>query len=244
MVAVGFAVGVLTGLTGVGTGSFTAPVIAYLFGFTANRARGAALTLMLAAASPAVIIYAKAGYMNWPLAGLSALGMVTGAVIGTRLTVGKNQSILRKLVALVLVAAGIHIAMASFAHSGSFDVSLLQGLAVGFGAGLIGGAAGIAGGSLLIPALVILLAVPQKAAQSVALAVIILASLPLAAAYCTGGSADRKFILQLAAGGVLGACVGAVTATGMPMSLLMIVFGVFLTVMATIIFTKISSPGR
>ncbi|MEN6371496.1 MAG: sulfite exporter TauE/SafE family protein [Armatimonadota bacterium] len=236
--AVGFMVGALTGLTGVGIGSLTMPLIAYMFGLSANRARGTAMTLMLAAALPSVIIYTKAGYMDWAPAGLAALGMVAGAIIGTRLTIGKNRSVFRRLVALVLAAAGIYIAVVSSGQPGSSAISILQGLTIGFGAGLIGGMASVAGGALLIPALVVFLAVPQKLAQAVALAVIIPASLPLVMLYYIGNRADRKIMLQLAAGGALGACAGTAAAINMPVPLLMVVFGAFSAVIAAITFKK------
>lgn len=238
MAVAGFIIGALTGLTGVGLGSLTVPLIAYLFGLSANRARGTALILMLAAALPSAIIYTKAGYMDWAPAGLATLGMVAGAIAGTRLTVRRNLSIFRKLVALLLAAAGIYIAVVSSGQPGSAGLSLLQGLAIGFGSGLIGGMAGVAGGSLLISALVIFFAVPQKLAQAVALVVIIPASLPLVIVYYIGNRADRKIMLQLAVGGALGACVGSVAAIEMPEPLLMVVFGVFSAVIAVITFTK------
>lgn len=233
-------VGALLGLTGVVPGTLTAPLIGYLFGLAARQAQGAAIMLMVSAAVPSVVIYAQSGHIDWILAAMATIGSVIGAVAGTRLTGGRTQPAIRRIIALGLVAVGTHMAFlaAGDAAPVASSMSVFQGLIAGFGAGLIGGIAGVSSGALLVPVIVLLYSVPQKTAQAVALAAIIPASLPLVMAYYIGGGIARKAMLWLGIGGALGACVGAVAAVGMTPALLGVVFGILLILMAVMIFIR------
>jgi len=233
-------VGTLLGLTGVVPGTLTAPLAGYMFGLAMRQAQAAAIMLMVSAAVPSVVIYARSGYIDWALAVTATIGSVIGAVTGTWLTEGKTQPVIRKVIALALIAVGTHMAYlaAGEAVPAESSISVLQGLIAGFGAGLIGGIAGVSSGALLVPVVVLLYSVPQKTAQAVALAAIIPASLPLLMAYYISGGIARKTMLWLGIGGALGACVGATAAVGMSTALLGTAFSILLILMAVVIFIR------
>ncbi len=220
-----------------------APALVYLFGLTAVRAQGAALTLMLAAAVPSVVIYASGGHSDWSAAGLAALGAIIGAVIGTKLVAGKNQKYQKtvsRVVSVGLLAVGIYIILAinGINDVPTAGINAAEGFLAGLAAGVVGGAAGIASGAVLIPLLTIPLGVHQKIAHFVALAAVIPASLPLVIAHITSGDVSRKTVVWLAVGSFLGACVGAAVAVKTPPALLATLFGVFLVLISTIALTK------
>jgi uncharacterized membrane protein YfcA len=80
---------------------------------------------------------------------------------------------------------------------------------VGFAAGLLGGAFGVGGGILIVPALVLLLKQPYQTAIGTSLVVII----PIAAAgafrHYSLGNTNIPLALAMAVGGVIGAVAGA-----------------------------------
>lgn len=105
----------------------------------------------------------------------------------------------------------------------------------GLGAGLLSGMLGVGGGTIIVPALVLILGFSQHLAQGVSLAVIIPTAIMGAYGYSINGKMDRDTGLKLAVGAVTGAFFGAYIACLMPSAELRKVFGAF----ALIISVKI-----
>ncbi|WP_431281612.1 TSUP family transporter [Humitalea sp. 24SJ18S-53] len=218
----GTVIGALGGLIGLGGAEFRLPLLIGLFRFAALEAviLNKAMSLVVVATA----LPFRAGTVpfgtvaaHWPiivnlLAG-SLLGAWFGAGWATRLT---SQSLYRVIaVALVLIAAAL-----LFAHDTASSGALLTGLAqalagvvAGFGIGVVASLLGVAGGELLIPTLVLLFGADIKLAGSLSLAV----SLPTMIVGFTRYSRDRsfavlgrnrRFILVMAAGSVLGTFIG------------------------------------
>ena len=103
---------------------------------------------------------------------------------------------------------------------------------VGFVAGIAGGALGIGGGIVLVPALTLLFGVPQTAAQGTSLATIVPTSVSGAVAQDRAGNIMRRAAAWMAAVGVVGAVAGALLALALPTEVLARVFGAFLVVSA------------
>jgi uncharacterized membrane protein YfcA len=99
---------------------------------------------------------------------------------------------------------------------------------VGFVAGLAGGALGIGGGIVLVPALTLAFGVPQATAQGTSLATIVPTSVSGAIAQDRAGNVMRRAAGWMAAVGVVGAVVGALLALSLPTEVLARVFGAFL----------------
>ena len=104
---------------------------------------------------------------------------------------------------------------------------------IGFFAGIIGGM-GMGGGTILIPALILLLNIDPKIAQSVNL----LSSIPMTIAALIIHIKNKNVILSLvipiAAFGVLGAILGSFLANDISSETLKKVFGIFLLVVGII----------
>lgn len=103
-------------------------------------------------------------------------------------------------------------------------------LAVGFFSGIISGM-GIGGGTILIPALLLLTDVNQHQAQGVNLIYFIPTALTALAAHQKAGSISWKTARPLAFLGLAGAAAGAVLAVSLKAELLRRVFGGFLLLM-------------
>lgn len=99
-------VGMLLGVTSVGSGSLVILSMVYLFRMTAAQIIGSNIVIALIMAIPAGLTHAVAGRVPWPLLGLLLTGSLVGAVAGARATVRLPERWLKlTIVGLVLLAA-------------------------------------------------------------------------------------------------------------------------------------------
>ncbi len=111
-------------------------------------------------------------------------------------------------------------------------------LIIGLACGILSALFGIGSGAIMIPILVLGLAFPQKVAQGTALAVMVPMALMGAIRYQMNPDIDLNWRLigLLAAGGVVGALVGASLAAIVPGTLLRKLFAVLLLFVAVHMF--------
>jgi len=103
---------------------------------------------------------------------------------------------------------------------------------LGSAAGLLSGTLGIGSGTVLIPGLVLVLLLPQKAAQGTALAVMVPMVLVGAIRYKINPAINIStlYIGLIASGAVVGALAGAELAQHLPAALLRKVFAIFIVI--------------
>ena len=107
-IALGFAIGVISGLIGIGGGAFLIPALVYFYGMSQLTAQGTSLaTLLLPIGIFAVWTYYKAGHVDIRIATLVAIGFAAGGWFGGRYAQHIPDIILRRSFAalLVLIAA-------------------------------------------------------------------------------------------------------------------------------------------
>ena len=112
-------------------------------------------------------------------------------------------------------------------------------LAIGTLAGVMGGFFGVAGGVLIVPALVFVLAMPQQAAIGTSLAALLppvglLGTLE----YYRHGQVNFLYAMLLAAGLMVGAYFGSIFAIKLPDEMLRRGFAVFLILIAAKMLIK------
>lgn len=101
---------------------------------------------------------------------------------------------------------------------------------IGFGMGILSGSA-LGGGTLLVPALVILMKIPQHTAQGVCLAAFIPTALIAVLTHLKQKNVKIKLALYLTVGALGGAFCGATLATHVDAAFLRKIFGIFLILM-------------
>ena len=87
---------------------------------------------------------------------------------------------------------------------------------IGLLAGLLGGAFGIGGGALIVPALIILMKVETHVAIGTSLAAIIFISMSGAIRHYTLHNLDLHLVLLISLGGIIGAVIGATLVDKIP----------------------------
>ena len=107
-------------------------------------------------------------------------------------------------------------------------------LALGVAAGLLSAMLGVGSGILLVPALVLIIGLPQKSAQGTALAVMVPMALVGAARYAANPSIDIGLmrVVLLSAGAIVGAFIGAAIAARVPGIVLRRIFAGFLLIVS------------
>ncbi len=105
---------------------------------------------------------------------------------------------------------------------------------LGVAAGILSAMLGVGSGILLVPALVLLMGLPQKTAQGTALAVMVPMALVGASRYMANPQIDISIarVALLSAGAVVGALIGAFIASRVPGIVLRRIFATFLLVVA------------
>lgn len=120
---------------------------------------------------------------------------------------------------------------------------LLLEIAVGFVGGVLSGLLGIGGGALFVPAMVLLLDVPQQEAQGISLAVIVVTAVVGAVTHYRHGNVDVRTAAWVVGPAVVASVVGASIAGALSSQALQRVFGaVILFVSLQMLYTSFRMP--
>lgn len=106
LAGIGVVAGVLAGLLGIGGGLVMVPAMVLLLGFDQHVAQGTSLVVIIPAALSGSLTHYRSGRIALRDAALLAAGGVLGATLGSGLALSVDDSSLRRLFALFLVAVG------------------------------------------------------------------------------------------------------------------------------------------
>jgi uncharacterized membrane protein YfcA len=228
-------IGLMVGWSGIGLGALTSIMLFVLFGLSPQKVRAGSIFLMFTASIPALFVYNAAGVLHWNTAIMAAVGAFIGAIVGAKLSSGRDLVLLRRVLCILLLAAGaVIVVVGKFGAEPSLN--RLQTFGAGAAAGLLGGVAGIGSGMLLVPILVIWLDMSITEAASVALFAVIPASLPGVIVNRINSVLDENTSWAIGLGAAAGGLIGALIATQIPSAVLLVCFGVFLALLAIITF--------
>jgi uncharacterized protein len=218
----GAVIGALGGLIGLGGAEFRLPLLIGLFRFGALQAvilNKAMSLVVVASALPfraTVVPFADIAGHRPIIANLlagSLIGAWFGASWATRIA---SQTLYRVIAVLLLFIAVVLV----FGHNATASGAMLTGAAqmvagvmAGLAIGVVAALMGVAGGELLIPTLVLLFGVDIKLAGSLSLAVSLPTMLVGFARYSRDRSfvvlgQNRRFVLVMAAGSIVGSFIG------------------------------------
>jgi len=215
-VAVGFVSGVLSGAFGVGGGLVTTPAVRLLLLRPALVAVGTPLPVIIPGALVGALTHARHGNADVRL-GL-ALGMwgVGGSLVGAWCSslVGGRAVMLVTAVFVAWVALDIargdsRARVVEGVPQGETPPGHLGIAALGMLAGLYSGFLGLGGGFVIVPGLTRWFGVPMKRAVGTSLVTVAVLAVPGTIAHQLLGHIDGRLALQLAAGVVPGALLGA-----------------------------------
>jgi Predicted permeases len=109
-ILLGIAAGVFAGLFGKGGGIVIVPLLIGLFHYNPKAASATSLAaLQLPVGLPSVVIYAHEGHLHLLYAGLIALGILAGALFGSKLAVKLPSAMFKKVYALFLMVVAFYM---------------------------------------------------------------------------------------------------------------------------------------
>jgi len=219
----GALIGTLGGLIGLGGAEFRLPVLISWFRFVALEAVILNKATSIVVVASALLFRTKTVSLGTVLAHSAAIAnLLAGSLAGAWFAAGWARRMRATL--LYRVMAGLLVLIAAvllFGHDPSvMDAPALQGISLivagviaGFGIGMVASLLGVAGGELLIPALVLLYGIDIKTAGSVSLVVSLPTILVGFARYSRDASfavlgRHKSFVIVMAAGSIVGTFVG------------------------------------
>jgi len=244
--AFGALIGLALGLVGGGGSILTVPILVYAIGQPVHLATTTSLVIVGANALVGVVGHARSGNVL-PKTGLAfgAAGFL-GAFAGTWLNRRVPGPLLLALFALVMLAAAA--AMLRKRGGGATEVCErydargwltlgLSGLATGFMTGFFG----VGGGFVIVPALVLVLGLPMRAAVGTSLLIIALNSASGLVARLGAGGLDWGVTLLFILGGAAGVAAGVRLAGRLPQRRLTQAFaGLIVLVAAYVLYRSIA----
>jgi uncharacterized protein len=238
-------IGGLAGLVGLGGGEFRLPVLMHVVGFGAKAA--VPLNLMVSLVTLAFAFVVRSGSISltslephWhEIVGLT-LGGVISAIYGATFVRAVSSERLVKAIAILLGALGLLILVEvvyPFHYTAvmpeSAAIHVAAGFLIGIAIGLVSSMLGVAGGELLIPAMMFVFGADIRTAGTASIVVSVwvvssglfrywrLNAIP------TGQGAQR-ITMAMAAGSILGALLGGLAVAYAPVTALKAVLGCIL----------------
>lgn len=234
-VGVGILAGGLSGLFGVGGGILIIPGLVLFLGMAQRTAHATSLAAIIPIAASGVAGYAMEGSVDWPAAAWLAAGAAAGAVIGTSALQRLSQRTLRRAFAgfLLLSAIALLLHASEGVGRGDVDPALVVGLlAAGVLSGILAGLLGVGGGIVIVPALVLLFAIPNAVAKGTSLFVIIPTAVAGTAYNFRKRTADLPTAAWVGLGGVVAAFGASLAAVRLDPRLSSVLFAVLLLAVA------------
>lgn len=210
LVIVGVAVGLLSGLFGIGGGTVIVPALVWL-GFSQRNAAATSMLAIVPTSISGVLSYAYNGNVDWIAAMLLFCGMFVGGQIGSWLLSRLPELVLRWVFVAFLVFVVINQVLFVPSRDQQITMSVTTGVCLvllGVLVGVLSGLLGIGGGALAVPALSILF----NASDLIARGTSLLAMFPNA--ITTSVANHKRKLLHVRSALIIGVTAALVTPAG------------------------------
>jgi|SRR6185312_13082747 len=108
LLAVGLIAGALSSFVGIGGGTVVVPALVFLFAMNQKMAQGTSLAMLLPPIGIlAVYNYYKGGYVDLRVAGILCIAFVVGSYFGSKIVLGMDMGVIKKLFAVFLILIAI-----------------------------------------------------------------------------------------------------------------------------------------
>lgn len=233
LVLVGVIAGLFSGFLGVGGGIVMVPfMVSPLLRFDQHRAHATSLAAIVVIALSAGTRFALAGEIDWAVGIALGVGGIVGSTVGANLMHRLSPSALKLLFGVIMILAGLRMVVGVEPGAGQAPeamVAALIGVTIGLVAGVASGLAGIGGGVVMVPAMVLLLGLSQHAAEGTSLVAILFTALAGTRVNLKHGRVRLREAVIIGLGGLLFAPLGASLALAVSAPALSQVFGIFVT---------------
>ncbi len=246
LLACGLITGLIGGLLGVGGGIVLIPMLTAWAGFDQHSAHGTGIIAVAFTALVGVFVYGRGEAIDVASAVQITLVALPATVLAARYSPGVSAARLRQLFGFFVIIIAFVLPFRDVLGGG--DLVLGGGmpvmLVIGVAAGVISGLLGVGGGSVLVPALVLVTGFPQQLAQGTSLAVILPSSSAGAIAHARLGHVHGRALPPILIGTFCGSWAGAAGALALPGQTLRIIFSAVLLFMGARFVLRGRSAGQ
>jgi hypothetical protein len=228
---IGFLAGLFGGLVGLGGGVIMIPMMVGIKKLTQHQAHGTSLVvLVFTGITGAIYYYASKGAVDFMAAGLLAVTAILTAGKGAHMAHALPEWKLKKAFGAFIIFISLLLVLKSYiphvtgALGGWIKVLIL--LLSGALTGLISGMMGVGGGSLMVPAMVLLVGMNQHLAQGSSLLAMIPAGSVGAWTHYKLGNVQTHLLYGLIPGVITGTFLGSGVANFLPENILRIIFAI------------------
>ncbi len=103
LVLVGLAAGALSATLGIGGGVVFVPALAVLASFDQQLAQGTSLAVIVPTVLIGAVVHARADRVEWTVAIPVGVGGIVGGLLGARVALGLDETLLRRMFAVFLI---------------------------------------------------------------------------------------------------------------------------------------------
>jgi hypothetical protein len=229
---IGLAGGIFGGLVGLGGGIVMIPLMAWLLRFTQHQAHGTSLVAIIFVSIVGAGTYFIHDNTDWKAACLLAASSIVAVKFGARFAHSLSDKKLRKVFGVYTVSMSILLLLKGLLFEAVLELSLWTKIAAllvtGAATGFFSGMMGVGGGAIMVPALVMLVGMPQHIAQGTSLLAMVPTSVSGAFSYHKLGNVVTDIFLFLAFGSIVGGYLGGAMANILPELFLRVLFAVIL----------------
>jgi len=217
LLLIGFLVGFLASLLGLGGGVLLVPILVLGLDLTTHSAVSTSLVAVLATAVSATLEYARQKRIVFRLGILTITATIPAAFIGAEISQHLSSPILAAIFSIVVICLGFAMffgkdrrneRVSSNNKMLASGLSLLASFALFFCVGLVAGLLGIGGGILIVPIYTLLLGVRIHYAVATSAFTIIFTALAGLLRHYTLGHLLFEYTIPLTIGLVIGAQLG------------------------------------
>lgn len=243
-----FVVSTLFSMLGMGGGILYVPILLFA-GYTMQTAPGISLILILATSTAALLHFSKKKMVDWKLALIIDPPTDVMAFVGGSFNALIPESILRGMLAGILIIAGIlmirqkeqavstvktvHWYLWHRTFNGyEYTVNLPLVLTATALIGILSGMLGITGGVIKLPIMVMLCGVPMDIAIATSTVMVAITALSGLSGHAINGTVDWKTGLILAIAAVIAGTIGSKISVTLNKKLVKRIFGVLLLIIA------------
>lgn len=235
LVLVGLLAGLFATLFGVGGGIVMVPLLVLLLGFETKVATATSLAAIIATATVGVITHGALGNVAWGYAVLIGVPAVVGLMGGLWIKERISSRILTLAFAGLLAAVAIWLLVEPVAQGGAPSLTVERAaivVPIGVLAGMLAGLFGVGGGILFVPALALVIGLPQLSAEGASLLAIIPVALVGSWRQHRAGTVRWRAAAIMGAASVGTAVAGAFAAEVTPPTVLRTLFAVLVLLTA------------
>jgi uncharacterized protein len=110
LVCIGFAAGAFSGMFGIGGGLIMVPALVFFLAMSQHSAQGTSLgVLVIPVAAMAAFNYYREGQLNVKYAVVIALSFVIGGYFGSKLSLGLNELMLKRIFGVLMLVMAIRL---------------------------------------------------------------------------------------------------------------------------------------